>query len=114
MIDKKDWLWIGIPMHFIGAHDCNFRLATIIGDYVISTVGDWRPGYEGRQQIGADRCFETFAFKGWSICNRPGCECGMPIIDNATEIDSDGYNTSQDAQDGHMRMCAKYANKGAE
>jgi hypothetical protein len=31
------------PAHFICAHDCRFHLATKVGDYIVSTVGEYWP-----------------------------------------------------------------------
>lgn len=44
MIPNKDWEWYGNAAHFICGQDCRFHMATKIGDYVISTVGQlWFP-----------------------------------------------------------------------
>ena len=40
MIPKEDWKWFGSAGHFICAHDCRFHLCTLVGNYVVSTVGE--------------------------------------------------------------------------
>lgn len=38
---KKDkWIWMPHPAHFICAKDCRFHLATYVGGYIVSTVGE--------------------------------------------------------------------------
>jgi len=37
---KEQWVWMGHPAHFICARDCRFHLATYVGNYIVSTVGE--------------------------------------------------------------------------
>lgn len=43
MTKKDKWLWMPHPAHFICARDCKFFLATKVGKYIISTVGEYFP-----------------------------------------------------------------------
>lgn len=136
-IPKEQWQWFGHAAHFICGSDCRFHLATLIGDYVISTVGEYLPdsqvreilarsrgvSLEGRgddrradwmrkvgyEEIGLGRKFETMVFK-WNgdVCDSDACHCGLPNID-PTELDFDSYNDAAAARLGHMALCEKWA-----
>ena len=43
MIEEKEWKWYGNAGHFIGSNSCRFHLCTEIGDFLVSTVGDYFP-----------------------------------------------------------------------
>lgn len=43
MIPKSEWKWFGAAGHLIVASDCRFHLTTVIGPYVVSTVGEYWP-----------------------------------------------------------------------
>lgn len=43
MIPAHEWLWFGRAMHFICGSDCQFHMATKVGDYIVSTVGQLWP-----------------------------------------------------------------------
>jgi hypothetical protein len=104
------WKWFGFPGHFIGAHDCAFRMCTQVGDFLVSTVGSYRPDRGKEKDIGWKRKYETFVFKAGAVCTVKGCGCGMPEIDGG-EIDSEPANNPGDATANHYAMCAKYARK---
>jgi hypothetical protein len=42
-INESDWKWFGNAGHFICAASCRFHLCTQIGEYLISTVGEYWP-----------------------------------------------------------------------
>ncbi len=42
-MSKADWVWMPHPAHFICARDCRFHLATKVGDFIVSTVGELLP-----------------------------------------------------------------------
>jgi hypothetical protein len=109
MISQSEWKWFGFPMHLCVARECVFHLATQVGQYVISTVGDYYPLINGRrvrEQVGCDRFGETYVFKV------DGQEkCGCPSID-LSEIDSTHYGENDRCTEmnaGHLAMCMKYA-----
>lgn len=109
-IPQADWKWYGMAAHFICAADCLFHMATEVGDYIVSSVGDLRlrqPGGERgeRQEIGCGRTYETFVFEAMEKCE---CGCGMPTV-NGTEIDCEIANDPETARINHMAMCEKYA-----
>lgn len=47
--DRSNWVFMGHPAHFIGAKDCKFFIATNVGDYIVSTIGEWFPDREIRR-----------------------------------------------------------------
>ena len=124
MIEKKDWEWDGFKKHFIGAHSCEFGMATRVGDWVVSTVGGYQPykhfkdddvfllkmniknKYE-YEDIGAYRKFETMVFK----CVKPKCDCCSFDLDVSQEHESlfGSYNSANEARIGHMEICEKVA-----
>jgi hypothetical protein len=112
-VPHSEWNWYGMAAHFIGASDCLFHMATEIGGYMISTVGDYRPrecdGSRGdRTSIGFGRDYETFVFK--TSGRECGCGCCMPGLD-LCEIDSEPANDPATARINHMAMCEKYASR---
>lgn len=42
-IDPAAWKWFGVAAHFICGHDCRFHMATQVGPYLVSTVGEYWP-----------------------------------------------------------------------
>lgn len=115
-IPKAEWKWFGYPGHFICSQWCLFRLCTQVGDYLISTVGDYRPPLSGEQSkprttigAGKDSFFETYVFKAGKPCTEKGCGCGMPSLDDASEIDGERAATAGAAAEAHMRYCLKYS-----
>ena len=136
-----EWEWFGSPAHFICADDCRFHLATLVGPWVVSTVGEYLPdsgswdlyakragvnlagagqGDERRNQfldevgwvdIGAGRKYETFVFRA----SGKRCEtedCACGLPEwEGSEIDSEGYNERGPAQRGHMTMCETWSRR---
>lgn len=106
-IEAHRWKWFGSAAHFIASDSCRFHLATEIGQYIVSTVGDYYPRGEGHaQEIGCGRKFETFVFR--KIKGRCECGCGLPKF-TPSEIDSLPANDRRTANANHLRLCRKYA-----
>lgn len=123
--------------HFICASHCRFFLATKIGKYIVSTVGEYVPdsgvrkifnetrklgitsigdqeerdfiNKNGFEEIGFGRTYETMVFGASKAKDYNAC-CPWRI-ESGTNIDMNGYTSSSDAYAGHMKMCAKYARK---
>lgn len=108
--DASTWEWYGNAGHFIGGRNCRFHLCTEVGDYIVSTIGEYVPrGCDSPQPLGCepDSLYETFVFEcGGGRCT---CGCGLPLPDDWTEIDSEHMATPRAAKETHMRMCHKYA-----
>lgn len=107
MIPRSEWKWYGYAGHLIVSARCAYHLCTRIGDYLVSTVGDYRPDGKKRETIGAGDAafFETYVFK----CGGEGSS-GDPIVADLSEIDGERYAESIEAERGHYRYCEKYAN----
>lgn len=139
---RDEWEWFGCPAHLIVSQDCRFHLATLVGPWVVSTVGEWLPdsnswhiyadsrgveiegrGDAGRAdflnkvgfiEIGLGRKYETMVFRATGErCTRPDCGCGLPELEGS-ELDTEGYNERGAAQHGHYEMCEKWAAITAE
>lgn len=138
LYSPDQWEWFGSPGHLIVAEDCRFHLCTKVGPWLVSTVGEWLPDSSswhiyaesrgitladrgdaaradfknkiGYIEIGSGRKYETMVFRlSDERCTAEGCECGMPVVHEWGEIDSDGYNLRGDAQRGHYAMCERWA-----
>jgi hypothetical protein len=122
------------PAHFICSYDCKFFLATKVGKYIVSTVGEYFPDSEireiyaksrgvklegmgdarradymkkiGFEEIGYGRKYETMVFKA---VKSPKCKACPFVIKSGNNIDGDSYNEPEDAYKGHLKMCLKYA-----
>ena len=105
MINQEEWIWIGLPGHFVGGMDCKFHLCTVIGNVMVSTVGDYRPSGE-RLEIGWNRYYETAAFQitGW--------EDGYPTFNDDPELIMYPANTPLKARANHMGACLDFAKAG--
>lgn len=141
-VPRSEWRWFGHAAHFICALDCRFHLATAVGPWLISTVGEYMPdsavretmaevrgiALEGKgdmrradwmekvgfEEIGVGRKYETMVFRFDKVCDLPDCGCGLPMPESWTELDADGYNTAKDATEGHYAMCERWAEKSTE
>lgn len=144
MIPREEWEWFGHAGHLIVARWCRFHMATKVGDYLVSTVGEYWPerpvreihakvhdpgwlaakrhllGDEfdaaymrrfGFEEIGYGRKYETMVFRATKVCTSPSCDCGMPMPDDWSELDSGAYNNPGAARAGHLAMCEKWANE---
>lgn len=99
-VPASEWRWDGHPGHFIAAYSCHFWLNTTIGNYRISTIGDYQPFERGTNEtIGMDRTHETFVFE----------TDDHGEVSVYSEIDTDAYNDCDAATTGHLAMCRKYA-----
>lgn len=52
---KEDWIWMPHPAHFICSDHCRFVLATYVGGYIVSTVGEHVPDSATREIIAESR-----------------------------------------------------------
>lgn len=111
---------LGCPGHCIVARSCHWRRHTQVGNYRVSTVGNYYPGgARERDTLGAgdDSFFETMVFR---TINAPADGessegCGCRAVKSYDEIDSQRYATAGAAQAGHEAFVAKYlkrANRG--
>lgn len=118
------WEWFGHAAHFICGRWCRFHMATKVGKYLVSTVGEyvhprhsngsemqeagWLKANAPGEDIGCGRKYETMVFLAGKRCSSKDCGCGLPEI-SGSELDFRGYNTAREARDGHMALCVKWA-----
>lgn len=105
---KKDkWIFMPHPAHFILSDRCRFVLATYVGGYIISTVGELlvRPEDKEYGNVGFNRKYETMVFKS-EKSEEKCCPFTIKVEDN---VQTEGYNTAEEARKGHMKLCNKWS-----
>lgn len=102
------WLWCGYGGHFIGWRNCRFHLHTRVGDYRISTVGDYHPPSNPKNEpeplgLGPDSLYETMVFR----VEGHGTHGEGEFVDGG-ELECERYATAEEACVAHTEMCWKY------
>ena len=136
---KEKWIWMPHPAHFICSDKCQFKLATYVGKYIVSTVGEYLPDSQVREieadvknirlegkgdareidflnkigfvEIGLDRLYETLVFRAKKRKDEKNRKCCPYEIIVERELDGNGYNTAADATKGHYALCEKWGKK---
>jgi hypothetical protein len=49
LASREGWEWFGNAAHLIVSRDCRFHLATLVGPWLISTVGEYFPDERSRE-----------------------------------------------------------------
>lgn len=128
-VPPSEWEWFGQAAHFICGQWCRFHLATKVGPWLVSTVGEYvhprhssgseqaeaewlKQNWPG-EEIGCGRKYETMVFRAGNVCKDSRCNCGLPEI-ASSELDSGAYNEAGAARDGHFELCRKWAARSAE
>ena len=110
-----EWKWFGVAAHLCVSERCLFHMATDVGDYLVSTVGEFYPnmnipperGLGKMEDVGCDRKYGTCVFKKLD----GSCKCGCELPNReGSECEGVGANDAKTAQDNHMEMCHKYCN----
>lgn len=124
------------PGHFICASDCKFHLNTYVGNYVVSTIGEYLPDAPireiiaksrkvkltgmgdarksaymdkiGYEDIGYGRKYETMVFRAVKSKENKCCPYRMAV---SSESDFRGYTTPENAYAGHLELCEEWAKK---
>lgn len=102
---------LGCAGHLIVSSRCRWKRHTQVGNYRISSIGDYYPDRDGkRDTIGAgpDAFFETMVFKTVEAQDADNEGCGCRAVDDWSEIEGERYATAGEAQAGHERYVAKY------
>ena len=127
------WVWMPHPAHLIVANYCRFHLATCVGKYIVSTVGEYVPSETSREihaqvhgvtlygkgddreddflnkvgfvEIGAGHTYETMVFRA----KKGRTACCPFVIANGGELDMLGYKDAGAAYRGHIKLCAQWA-----
>src|SRR5437016_1034197 len=55
MVKKEDYIWLPHAAHFIMGSNCEFHLATKVGKYIVSTVGEYWPEESIREIYATSR-----------------------------------------------------------
>ena len=101
-------IWYGSAGHFCAAGMCKFHLCTEVGEYLVSTIGEYYPKEKGKMEpigAGLSNFYETYVFN--LDGTRCGCGCGLPGYE-LSEIEGIRYETPKEANEGHMEMIEKY------
>ena len=110
VIPQSEWTWHGHAAHLSVRGRCRHHLTTVVGKYVISTLGDYVPDPRNapdvRETIGSgnDDYYETMVWTLAGYCVEGCC----PQIGNDLD-DTKRYATALLANIGHLAMCLKYA-----
>lgn len=118
-------LYMPHPGHFICAMDCQFFLNTYVNGYIVSTVGEYVPGfvrgksYGARAKAGfttlgagADSFYETMVFPARRAERKPEHMCCPWEASDFAGIESARYATAVAATKGHADMVEKYGLAG--
>ena len=129
---KKNWKWFGRAGHCLIGRYCRFHLCTQVGDFLVSTIGEYMPpdgmievintveklnlqgkGDErerdfltkhGYEDLSPGKKFETMVFLAGEICKEE--DCGMPhVVSGVPCLESRRYNTAKEASAGHLEIC---------
>lgn len=140
-VPKDKWLWMPHAGHFIMGHACQFHLATKVGKYLVSTVGEYWPDSQIRRihaQVHDPKWLadnadlkgdywdhayaKRFGFEEigasrkyetmvFKIKKSGGCKACPYTAAGGQDLDFEGYTEPEDAFAGHYKMCAKWAKK---
>lgn len=100
--------------HFICSEYCKFFRTTDVGEYRVSTIGDFHPTRTGgRQEIGYKRFYETMVFRLGPVvhqCDVVDCpQNGAREIQEWSEVEAHGYQSRLTALAGHRAIVRTYA-----
>ena len=98
---------LGCPGHFVGGHRCAWHRHTQVGNYRVSTVGDYYPK-DSRETLGSGKYFETMVFSTSSKSDSGNEGCGCRQVKSWTELMCKRYATAGEAQAGHEATVEMY------
>ncbi len=122
-IDRSKWKWLGLAKHYILAPRCCWHMATIVGEYIINSVGcrhtkeasdpyerdlTNRESFHSYCTVGdKDRLsfFVTMVFKA-------EIDGETTIADTSDQLDMESYHSMSEAEEGHVLMCEKWDSGG--
>ena len=138
---KENWIWMPHPAHFILGNECRFHLATYVGKYIVSTVGELWPDrdsrrihaevydlkwYEQNKHLRGSEFdsayYKKFGYEEIGIGRKYETmvfkaiknknKCGCKyIMKSAENVDFKGYNNPEEAYKGHLKLCNKWSKK---
>lgn len=140
IVPREKWLWMPHAGHFIMGSSCRFHLNTKVGNYIVSTVGDYWPDSQIRKihaqihdpkwlqensQLMGDywdaAYFKRFGYEEIGLSRThetmvfraikdPKNAC-CPFQMTSGEKDFRSYSDGKAAREGHYQMCVKWAKK---
>lgn len=107
---RADWIWMPHAAQWCIGDHCRFHLATWVGNYIVSTVGEWLSDSEDMKfkDIAHNAKYESMVFPS-TLQTDPESKCCPYTSASWMEIDVDRYNDPIKATKGHMRLCEKWA-----
>lgn len=108
MILENKWQWKGLDGHFCLRHKCFFRLCTIVGNYMISSVGALYENNE-MQEIGYKRHYEIMVFKRDEENKEIFKMLEVDMKGFKFNKKDDPYELDKQVEKEHIEMCYKYA-----
>jgi hypothetical protein len=110
-VRRERWVWMPHPAHFIGRQDCKFFLATYVGRWIVSTVGEYLPGDALTwHALGPGYNYETMVFRASRRKKGEG-DCCPWVISSGRNVDFSPYADPASAAVGHLEMCKKWAGR---
>lgn len=105
---------LGCPGHLIVARYCNWRRHTQVGNFRVSTLGDYyRSDKAERQTVGSGAAdfFETMVFRTSGKLDGGSEQCGCREVVDWSGLECRRYATAGEAQAGHEATVKKYLAK---
>lgn len=142
-MDKSNWVWMPHAGHLIVGHSCRFHVATYVGKYIVSTVGEYWPERvsreihaqvydphwleENQNRLGDDfdhAYMQKFGYEDIGANTKYETmvfeaapdenDCCPWVMATPRNLDSDRYNDPEEAMRGHLRLCEEWAAKAKE
>jgi hypothetical protein len=135
---KAEWIWMPHPAHFICRHECRFSLATYVGGFIVSTIGERVPSESVQSIIASARGIKLskrgeareheyltkIGFESFGIINKkaiyetmvfrakPSQNVCCPFeISDGQELVSLRHETPDEATRQHYALCEKWSTK---
>ena len=128
------------PAHLIVGHNCRFVLATYVGKYIVSTVGEYWPDRVVREihaevhdpkwlienkHLKGDyfdsAYFKKFGYETIGVgrtyetmvfeAKKSKIKCCPYRIISGKDLDFGSYNKPEEAFKGHLKLCKKWSKK---
>jgi hypothetical protein len=101
---------LGCAGHLIVSNKCRWKRHTQVGNYRVSSIGDYYPGRDGRDTIGSGPrdYFETLVFRTTPNPEQGSEGCGCMSVNDYCELDGERYATAGEAQAGHEKYVKRY------
>ncbi len=110
-IERSEWRWQGSPGHCIVGDRCVWHLNTVVGPWLVSTIGEYYPDgtRNPMRPIGAGRNYETMVMRAEACPPEHAAECGESHIDSGECVDFAAAQTRVEAERNHNELCERWA-----